>query len=146
MLANSKIARQVESKAFNPEYVFTTDTEAFSIGEVSAPIVAFGSFEDGSVERDLVEYFFRKPNMLSLIRFTFPSAPPQAWDEFRANEDLVNERLPTELGWSRKEAVVNIEDILKASKFIRDATSLFTDSESGHGSKRDLHSGFNFQA
>lgn len=60
MLANSKIARQVESKAFNPEYVFTTETEDFSIGEVSAPIVAFGSFEDGSVERDLVEYFFRK--------------------------------------------------------------------------------------
>lgn len=60
MLANSKIARQIESKAFNPEYVFTSETEDFSLGEVAAPIVAFGSFEDGTVERDLVEYFFGK--------------------------------------------------------------------------------------
>lgn len=59
--------------------------------------------------------------------------------------NVVNERLPTELGWTRKEATVNIEDILRASEFIRNATSLFTDSEAGHGSKRDLHSGFNFQ-
>lgn len=58
MLANSKLARQVTSRAFNPEYTFTASTEQFSLGEVSAPIIAFGDLQKGTVERDLVEYFF----------------------------------------------------------------------------------------
>lgn len=57
----------------------------------------------------------------------------------------MNERLPTELGWSRKEAVVNIEDILSTTNLIRDAVTLFTDAGENNGSKRDLHSGFNTQ-
>ncbi|KAF1831889.1 Cloroperoxidase [Decorospora gaudefroyi] len=58
MLANSKIFRQLESRAKNPEYRFTATTEAFSLGEVAAPVVAFGDFETGSVNRTLMEYFF----------------------------------------------------------------------------------------
>jgi hypothetical protein len=58
MLANSKIARQIESKSFNPTYRFTADTENFSLGEVAAPIVAFGDLEAGTVDQDLVVYFF----------------------------------------------------------------------------------------
>lgn len=58
MLANSKLARQIDSRAFNPEYTFTSDMEDFSIGEVIAPIVAFGDLDTGNVERALVEYFF----------------------------------------------------------------------------------------
>lgn len=58
MLANSKIARQVESKSFNPTYRFTADTENFSLGEVAAPIVAFGDLEAGTVDQALVVYFF----------------------------------------------------------------------------------------
>lgn len=58
MLANSKIARQVHSKAFNPKYVFTETVEHFSLGEVAAPIVAFGNLTAGTVERPLVVYFF----------------------------------------------------------------------------------------
>lgn len=60
MLANGKIARQVSSRAYNPTYKFTSNTEAFSVGEVSAPIVAFGDMEAATVKRDLVEYFFGK--------------------------------------------------------------------------------------
>ena len=60
MLANSKLARQIESRASNPTYTFTSDTEEFSIGEVAAPIIVFGDSEQGTVERDLVEYFFGK--------------------------------------------------------------------------------------
>lgn len=58
MLANSKMARQLASKSFNPDYVFTSTTEQFSLGELSAPIIAFGDMIEGLVARDLVEYFF----------------------------------------------------------------------------------------
>jgi len=60
MLANSKIFRQVESRATNPNYTFTASTEEFSLGEVAAPMIAFGSLEDGTVPRSLMEYFFGK--------------------------------------------------------------------------------------
>lgn len=54
-LANSKLARQIESRAFNPEYKFTASTEDFSLGEVAAPIIAFGNMADGTVDKALVE-------------------------------------------------------------------------------------------
>lgn len=60
MLASSKLARQVSSKAFNPTYKFTTHTEEFSLGEVAAPVIAFGDLEAVTVPRDLIEYFFSK--------------------------------------------------------------------------------------
>ncbi|KAI5859425.1 Cloroperoxidase [Durotheca rogersii] len=59
MLANSKVARQLHSKAFNPDHTFTPTIENFSLGEVSAPIVAFGDFPSVTVNRTLVEYFLR---------------------------------------------------------------------------------------
>lgn len=58
MLANSKIARQINSKAFNPQYKFTSKTEQFSLGEIAAPIIAFGNSTSGEVNRTLVEYLF----------------------------------------------------------------------------------------
>lgn len=58
MLANSKIFRQVQSRAFNPTYTFTSTAEQFSLGEVAAPVIAFGDLDSGEVSRALVEYFF----------------------------------------------------------------------------------------
>jgi hypothetical protein len=60
MLTNSKLARMLESRAFNPEYSFTSTTEQFSLGEIAAPIIAFGDLEKATVERSLVVYFFGK--------------------------------------------------------------------------------------
>lgn len=60
MLANGKVARQINSKAFNPTYTFTAMMEEFSLGEVAAPIIAFGDMKSGRVSRALVEYFFSK--------------------------------------------------------------------------------------
>ncbi|KAF2971576.1 heme-thiolate peroxidase [Xylaria multiplex] len=97
MLANSKVARQLSSKAFNPTYVFTLVTEEFSLGEVVAPVIAFGDTENVIVNRTLVEYFFE------------------------------NERLPTELGWTRREDAVSLETILHATDTIRNATRLYTE-------------------
>ncbi|RKU41834.1 hypothetical protein DL546_004730 [Coniochaeta pulveracea] len=112
-LANSKIARQISSKAFNPTYTFTSSTEQFSLGEVAAPVIAFGDVFTGAVNRDLVEYFF------------------------------VHERLPTELGWSRKTSVVTLNDILRVKDMIHNATSLITEAPPGcpASKRRDLHSG-----
>ncbi|PVH69891.1 Cloroperoxidase [Cadophora sp. DSE1049] len=115
MLANGKLARQLVSKAYNPNYTFTSRTEAFSLGEVSAPIVAFGDFASATVNRTLVEYFFE------------------------------NERLPSELGWTKQANVVNLEDVGRLSEAIGNATSLLTTSEPAQAAKRrDLHSGFSF--
>ncbi|OTB10929.1 hypothetical protein K445DRAFT_308271 [Daldinia sp. EC12] len=112
MLANGKIARQLNSKAFNPNYTFTSSVESFSLGEVSAPIVAFGDLQAATVNRTLVEYFF------------------------------VNERFPTELGWSTRSEVVNIDDILRLSQTISNASSLITTAEEVASTRRrDLHSG-----
>ncbi|KAK1140900.1 hypothetical protein N8T08_009773 [Aspergillus melleus] len=110
MLANSKLARQINSRATNPNYTFPKMTEEFSLGEIAAPIIAFGDIESGTVNRSLVEYFFE------------------------------NERLPFDLGWARSGEVINQEDILKVSEMIRKATSLLTETESEKQSRaRDLH-------
>lgn len=60
MLANSKLARMLESRAFNPEYRFTKTNGEFSLGEIAAPIIAFGELGAKTVERSLVVYFFGK--------------------------------------------------------------------------------------
>jgi hypothetical protein len=64
-LANSKLARQIDSRAYNPTYTFTATMEQFSLGELAAPIIAFGDSEKGTADRALVEYFFGK----SVLRF-----------------------------------------------------------------------------
>lgn len=58
MLANSKLARQIDSRAFNPTYTFTSTMEQFSLGELAAPIIAFGNSTAGTADRAWVEYFF----------------------------------------------------------------------------------------
>jgi hypothetical protein len=58
MLANSKIVRQVESRALNPDYTLTAKTEELSLGEVAAPIIVFGDMDEGTVERGWMEYSF----------------------------------------------------------------------------------------
>ncbi|BCS28314.1 peroxidase family protein [Aspergillus puulaauensis] len=117
MLANSKIGRQIMSKAFNPTYRFTNTTEQFSLGEIAAPIIVFGDMDAGTVERNLVEYFF------------------------------LNERLPTELGWSAKKDTITVEAIMGVSAMINKAASLITDSDSdsaAHKRRGDLHAGLGF--
>lgn len=56
-LANGKLARQVTSRSTNPTYTFTAGMEQFSLGEVSAPIIAFGELTNFTTNRTLVEYW-----------------------------------------------------------------------------------------
>lgn len=57
-MANSKLIRQINSRASNPDYTFTANTENFSLGEVAAPVIVFGDLESATVEKKLVVYFF----------------------------------------------------------------------------------------
>lgn len=111
-IANSKLARQVTSRAYNPDYTFSTTTEEFSLGEVAAPFIVFGTLQDPTVEKNLVTYFFE------------------------------NERLPSELGWTKKEAPVTLTDITSVANVLRNATSLFTGAATPHKIRRDLHAAF----
>lgn len=56
-----------------------------------------------------------------------------------------NERLPTSLGWSKKNQTVTLKDILTAVEHIRNATNLITGNSTGaKGSAhatRELHFG-----
>jgi hypothetical protein len=50
-----------------------------------------------------------------------------------------NERLPTSLGWSKKNSSVTLQDILTAVDHIRNATNLLTgDAEKTELKKRDV--------
>ncbi|KAF2691993.1 Cloroperoxidase [Lentithecium fluviatile CBS 122367] len=112
-LANSKIARQLASKAFNPNYTFTANTENFSLGEVAAPFIVFGDMPTVTVNRTFVEFFF------------------------------VNERLPEELGWKKKDSI-SLPQIIETSGAIGKAASLLTDGGSAapHKLRRgDFHAG-----
>jgi len=66
-LAHSKIYRQLVSRAENEDYTFTASTEEFSLGEVAAPIIAFGDTDAGTVEKDLMVYFFGKPSFYDVV-------------------------------------------------------------------------------
>lgn len=103
MFANSKLARMIDSWAFNPEYTFTASNEDFSSGELASPVIAFGDIEADTVSRSSVEYFFE------------------------------HERLPTALGWRVRSETMRLQTILRVSNVIRDATKLLTDEEEGNG-------------
>ncbi|KAI0168062.1 Chloroperoxidase [Pestalotiopsis sp. NC0098] len=96
MLADGKLARQITSRSQNPNYTFTETTEHFSLGEVAAPIIVFGDMTAGTVNRTWVEYFFE------------------------------NERLPSSLGWSKKEQPVTLINVTGVTDMIDAKTHLTT--------------------
>lgn len=59
----------------------------------------------------------------------------------------MNERLPFELGWSTKDFVISVEDIMKVSDMVGEATNLLTDDAASEKVVRhpDLHSGIGLQ-
>ncbi|KAI9367679.1 Chloroperoxidase [Aspergillus egyptiacus] len=111
MLANSKLARQLHSKAFNPTYSYPEATEQTSYNEMGFPIIAFGDMEKGTVRRDFVEYFF------------------------------VNERLPTELGWVVRESPVTMEQMGGVAGRVAEAVKLVTGKPDGKEEKKRVRRG-----
>ena len=62
----------------------------------------------------------------------------------QANAKTENERLPNELGWTKKSDEITLMNILATTSIVRNATSLLTGGntaeDSPHG-KRDIHGG-----
>jgi hypothetical protein len=54
-----------------------------------------------------------------------------------------NERLPVELGWTKKENAVTLEDIMRITGIVGEATNLLTTHKEAPVARRrrDLHSG-----
>ncbi|KAL4811591.1 hypothetical protein BDW67DRAFT_189567 [Aspergillus spinulosporus] len=102
MLANSKIARQLHSKAFNPTYTYTEKTEQTSYTETGFPILVFGDIKAGTVNRDFVEYWFE------------------------------NERLPSEVGWTVREEQVTPDQLAAVTQMIAEAVKLVTGEKKQH--------------
>src|SRR5690242_8305853 len=134
-LANSKIYRQLVSRAENDNYKFTASTEEFSLGEVAAPIIAFGDTNEGTVPKSLMVYFFGK---LSMSLRCGASGRLLIMTE--------NERLPEELGWTKKTDPITLQIILGTTDTVRNATSLLTGgaaeaAPADPNKRRNLHSG-----
>ncbi|KAG8626385.1 hypothetical protein KVT40_005330 [Elsinoe batatas] len=99
-LANARMSRMLDSKAFNPTYTFTNVTEGFSVGELLAPVVAFGDKKAVTTPRNLVNFFFE------------------------------NEKLPLELGWRMVKEPVGLGDIGFLMTALTDAANLITSAPS----------------
>ncbi|KAL1624662.1 hypothetical protein SLS56_007725 [Neofusicoccum ribis] len=116
-LTNGKLFRQLVSRSENPEYTFTQTTEAFSLGEVGAPVIVFGDHESVTVNRSLITYFFE------------------------------NERLPVELGFVKQAEPISLEAVTRISEILANASNLITPSNATAAHKRrDLHAGLFFSA
>ncbi|KAM0270889.1 hypothetical protein ACHAQH_009274 [Verticillium albo-atrum] len=139
ILANSKAAPQVTSRTSNPTYTFTSDMEQFSLGEIAAPIIGLGDMEAGTVSRAFVEFWIRKS-----CRFL-----QSVWDGTVADDlGTGNEKLPSELGWVKKQVPVTLQNILSVKDMIENAASLIKTGEPVPGPPRpveacrlNLHSG-----
>ncbi|KAF9878449.1 hypothetical protein CkaCkLH20_03941 [Colletotrichum karsti] len=70
--ARALVARQESAKKVNPEYHLPLDGYTNSLGQTAMYLGLFGDYDDGNANRTWVEYFFE------------------------------NERLPFELGWTRR--------------------------------------------
>ncbi|KAK4494620.1 hypothetical protein PRZ48_013976 [Zasmidium cellare] len=109
-LTNSKVARQLQSRATNPTYNFSSTVDSFSKGEVLAPIVAFGDKVAATTNRTFMVHFFE------------------------------NEHLPIHLGWHRPTEPVTLEDVTKLSEILAKSQTLLTDSPSAQqGTQNTTH-------
>ncbi|KAI9048872.1 hypothetical protein LZ554_006728 [Drepanopeziza brunnea f. sp. 'monogermtubi'] len=93
MVANSMDARQLEMKAFNPNFTFTPASERVTFSEMAALFLVFGDIPSGTVSREFVVSWFE------------------------------NERLPTALGWTKSSTELTQSIIQDMSRRVANATS-----------------------
>ncbi|RYP66388.1 hypothetical protein DL769_006050 [Monosporascus sp. CRB-8-3] len=108
--ANARWARVETSNATNPNFTLSTLGERFSYGESAAYIVILGNKITGTVPRDWVEYLFE------------------------------NERLPLEIGWTRRTGSITRNDLEDVMQQIYAATpNNNATTNSWRGNPRALH-------
>ncbi|KAF2246790.1 Cloroperoxidase [Trematosphaeria pertusa] len=111
-MAYARIARELDSKVFNPEYAFDASREIQAWGESAIFTAALGNIQEGTADKNIVEYFFKK------------------------------ERLPVALGWKKQAVPVQNSDLAHITNLIGNVTGsvpvLLTPSENPLRS-RGLH-------
>ncbi|KAF4624909.1 heme-thiolate peroxidase [Cudoniella acicularis] len=94
MAANARLARVHTSNATNPTFGFTQLGQEFSFGESAAYILVLGDRVSGTVPRSWVEYLFE------------------------------NERLPLEVGWTRRKEVITFPNLIDLLERVVNATGI----------------------
>lgn len=106
------MSRLDTSKETNPQFSLSDLGEAFLLGETAAIISILGDHEEFTAETSIVEYLFgtlpTKNNPPPPPLLSIPLVPP--WFHV-ANAGLENERLPTELGWKRRDTPFTEENL-----------------------------------
>ncbi|CAN9436538.1 unnamed protein product [Alternaria alternata] len=93
MAANARLARMIDSVKYNPRFALSDLAADFSAGEGAGYMLVFGNKTEKTASRDFVEYFF------------------------------INERLPTEIGWTIPSEEVSADNLFDFSNDIYAATS-----------------------
>ncbi|KAF4550868.1 Peroxidase-like protein 4 [Elsinoe fawcettii] len=101
MIGAARTARKLESKAFNPTFIFTRDAESFSQGEVISFPLLFGDIDKEISDRAQVDQWIR------------------------------TERLPLELGWKRSPIPLGFQQVSKLTRSLLAAEVLLTDANGG---------------
>jgi hypothetical protein len=109
MAANARYARVQTSNDTNPTYSLSELGEEFGYGESAAYIGILGDKTSGTVQKKIVEYLF---GMFSFFLFTVPAlVTDQAGNDKLTWKRTENERLPTEVGWSRLNETFSTGDL-----------------------------------
>ncbi|OJK04274.1 hypothetical protein ASPACDRAFT_55776 [Aspergillus aculeatus ATCC 16872] len=109
--ANAREARVRTSNATNPTFTLSELGTAFGYGETAAYIIILGNKTSGLVDRSWVEYLFE------------------------------NERLPVELGWTRHEEAVSMDDLEGMMQEVINATGHAEEVKRELVRRGDLHVG-----
>lgn len=114
--AKARTDRIAAARAANPQFVFTSRENQFSLFESALYLRTFGRGTAGEARRDWVEIMFRE-SILPPRRL-----PPI---ELRATDAAAGEeRLPYREGFRRSDAVLTNDEIVELSEKVRNASSI----------------------
>lgn len=128
--ARARLARVNTSKTTNPSFGFTKIGEQFSVGESAAYLIVLGNKTTRTANKTVVEYLFGKRRACLLLLFLNPRClalqettkrPPLA--SFFSDTTTENERLPTEVGWTRPAEPLSGADLFATMDAIRNETA-----------------------
>lgn len=105
--AAARLGRVRTSQRTNPEYDMSTVGRYFGIGEVAVFILTLGDPTTWKVPRKTVEYLFGEWIRLRFVLCCFFSSAC----ELTLYASVENERLPTEVGWSRPVNELAVSDM-----------------------------------
>lgn len=110
--AAARMSRIQTSNLTNPTFGFTNIGKQFSVGESAAYLIVLGNKTTRTVNRTVVEYLFGKQPRRNRTRQLLIFSPPTE-----------QERLPTEVGWTRPTEPLSANDLFTVMQEITNATA-----------------------